>query len=141
MGTDGGVRGGLNMRLFLLATSLVVAVSSLKMQPIADQRLDLINAMQASSGAAVHIKSKQEDGNDTVAVAFDPLSPAEIVSLNMEVSGRIYQSCNSMSDSSARWTERMNARSEPNYHSTWCSCLKGHGFKRKGHVKMRVGTL
>merc|ERR1712226_1062247 len=112
---DGGVRGGLNMRFFLLAASLVVAVITLKTQPIADQRLDLINAMQASAGATVQTRSRQE-GNDTVAVAFDPLSPAEIVSLNMEVSGRIYQSCNSMSDTSARWTERMNARSEPNYH-------------------------
>merc|ERR1711988_1012119 len=116
----------------------VVAVISLKTQPIADQRLDLINAMQASSGAAVHIESKQEDGNDTVAVAFDPLSPAEIVSLNMEVSGRIYQSCNSMSDTSARWTERMNARSEPNFTATWCSFQREPGSRRKGRAKMRV---
>jgi len=101
---------------WLCIAVLVTAVVSLKMEPTTDQRLDLINNMHlsASTGASAY-----QEANDTVTVAFDPLQPAEIVSLNMEVSGRIYQSCNTMSDSSARWTSMGTGgslRSEPNNH-------------------------
>jgi len=93
---------------------MAVAVA-VKMDPVADQRLDLINNMHLSASTA---GASSQAENDTVTVAFDPLQPAEIVSLNLEVSGRIYQSCNSMADSSARWSAMGagNLRSEPNNH-------------------------
>jgi len=120
-----------------------VAVQGLKTPPVADQRLDLVNALHTGAEAHVQMRSKmhEEAGNDTVAVAFDPLSPAQIVSLNMEVSGRIYQSCNSMSDSSARWTERMNARSEPNYHCYMVFLSERTWFQAKRSCENAGGYL
>jgi len=53
--------------------------------------------------------------NDTIQVAFDPLEPVQIVSNNMEVYSRIYQSCVG-GDQNARWTDRSNAKSAPNGH-------------------------
>eukprot|EP00300_Choanocystis_sp_HF-7_P036143 c5136_g1_i1.p1 GENE.c5136_g1_i1~~c5136_g1_i1.p1 ORF type:complete len:224 (+),score=28.71 c5136_g1_i1:47-718(+) len=53
--------------------------------------------------------------DETVQVAFDPLMPAHIIGSNLEITGKIYQSCTD-GDFAARWIDRSSPKSVPNEH-------------------------
>lgn len=89
---------------------LVVAVTHALKDDIVHHRAEAVSNIQLAQ-----VEDDGAAGNDTVEVAFDPLEPAQIISGNMEVTSRVYQSCIG-GDYSARWSERQSAKSSPNSH-------------------------
>merc|ERR1712048_105876 len=87
------------MRSLLLGLLLVAAVHALK-----DSHSDVVANIQLAQ------IDDNTSANDTMEVAFDPLEPAQIVSGNVEVTSRIFQSCIG-GDYSARWSDRQSAKS------------------------------
>jgi len=53
--------------------------------------------------------------NSTITFAFDPLQPAEIISQNLEVTARIYQSCVG-GDQNGRWVDQSSSKGPINQH-------------------------
>merc|ERR1719265_662877 len=75
--------------------------------------LDHVNPTQGNIEIA--LVQTSQDGNSTFTAEYNPLQPAEIISRNLEVTNRVFQSCVG-GDYNARWMDRSSAKSAPNMH-------------------------
>jgi len=64
---------------------------------------------------SLKVEENLDVSQDPVVVAVDPLGPAQVISRNLEVTGRLFQSCTG-GDLNARWIEKSSAHSSPNLH-------------------------
>jgi hypothetical protein len=94
------------MRVVVAVLLVCVSAVALKV-PVAD-RIEAVADVQLETVA-------DNVSNATIQVAYDPLEPVEIISQNLEVTGRIYQSCIA-GDYNARWNEKTSSKSSPNQH-------------------------